>query len=156
MKDALAYRRAVEPAVAALAAGVRSQADVRRLAHINAAAAAAETDVEFMQGMIGHHAQAQAGRAAAIGHRLAHVDELDPADSAVRRQMPLDPAVESVGASDADPLGRALAAERDVAAPVIHHVLVNLVRDRPQVMVFEAVSISRILSSRRIETTTSP
>jgi GntR family transcriptional regulator, transcriptional repressor for pyruvate dehydrogenase complex len=49
IEDALAYRRAVEPAVAALAAEVRSRADLRTLADIDAAATAAETDVEFMQ-----------------------------------------------------------------------------------------------------------
>jgi GntR family transcriptional regulator, transcriptional repressor for pyruvate dehydrogenase complex len=49
VKDALAYRRAVEPAVAALAAAARSQADLGTLAEINAAAAAAANDVEFMQ-----------------------------------------------------------------------------------------------------------
>jgi GntR family transcriptional repressor for pyruvate dehydrogenase complex len=63
VKDALAYRRAVEPAVAALAAGVRSQADIRTLARINAAAAAAETDVEFMQADTEFHlALAEASR----------------------------------------------------------------------------------------------
>jgi GntR family transcriptional repressor for pyruvate dehydrogenase complex len=63
VKDALAYRRAVEPAVAALAAGMRSQADMRTLAHINAAAAAAETDVEFMQADTEFHfALAEASR----------------------------------------------------------------------------------------------
>jgi len=49
VEDALAYRRAVEPAVAALAAAARSEADLRTLAEINAAAVAAQTDVEFMQ-----------------------------------------------------------------------------------------------------------
>lgn len=49
VEDALAYRRAVEPAVAALAAASRSEADLRTLADINAAAVAAATDVEFMQ-----------------------------------------------------------------------------------------------------------
>ena len=49
VEDALAYRRAVEPAVAALAAAARSEADLRTLAEINAAAVAAHTDVEFMQ-----------------------------------------------------------------------------------------------------------
>jgi GntR family transcriptional regulator, transcriptional repressor for pyruvate dehydrogenase complex len=63
VKDALAYRRAVEPAVAAVAAGVRSQTDIRTLAHINAAAAAAETDVEFMQADTEFHfALAEASR----------------------------------------------------------------------------------------------
>ena len=49
VEEALAYRRAVEPAVAALAAEARSKADLRTLADINAAAVSAETDVEFMQ-----------------------------------------------------------------------------------------------------------
>jgi DNA-binding FadR family transcriptional regulator len=49
VEDALAYRRALEPAVAALAAAARSEADLRTLAEINAAAVAAHTDVEFMQ-----------------------------------------------------------------------------------------------------------
>ena len=49
VEDALAFRRAVEPAVAALAAEVRSKPDLRTLADIDAAAGAAETDVEFMQ-----------------------------------------------------------------------------------------------------------
>ena len=35
---------------------------------------------------IARHAQPQAGRAAAIGHRLADIDELDPADRAVARR----------------------------------------------------------------------
>ena len=49
VEDALAYRRAVEPAVAALAAAARSEADLRALADINAAAIAAASDAEFMQ-----------------------------------------------------------------------------------------------------------
>ena len=49
VEDALAYRRAVEPAVAALAAAARSEADLRALADFNAAAVAAASDVEFMQ-----------------------------------------------------------------------------------------------------------
>ena len=49
VEDALAYRRAIEPAVAAAAAGARSRTDLGRLADAGAAAAAAETDVEFMQ-----------------------------------------------------------------------------------------------------------
>lgn len=48
VEDVLAYRRAVEPAVAALAAEARSDTDLRTLAEINAAAASAQTDVEFM------------------------------------------------------------------------------------------------------------
>ena len=47
--DALAYRRAVEPAVAALAAAERSAADLRALGRAGAAAAAAASDAEFMQ-----------------------------------------------------------------------------------------------------------
>jgi DNA-binding FadR family transcriptional regulator len=49
VEEALAYRRVVEPAAAGLAAGVRSQVDLRALVDTNAAAAAAEADVEFMQ-----------------------------------------------------------------------------------------------------------
>jgi DNA-binding FadR family transcriptional regulator len=49
VEDALVYRRAVEPAVAALAAAARSAAALGTLADINAAAAAAATDAEFMQ-----------------------------------------------------------------------------------------------------------
>lgn len=49
IEDVLAYRRAVEPAVAALAAEARSDTDLRTLADINAAAVSAQTDVEFMQ-----------------------------------------------------------------------------------------------------------
>lgn len=49
VEDALAYRRAVEPAVAALAAAARSEADLRALAGFNAAAVAAASDAEFMQ-----------------------------------------------------------------------------------------------------------
>jgi DNA-binding FadR family transcriptional regulator len=47
--EALAYRSAVEPAVAGLAAANRTRANVRQLSGANAAAAAAETDVAFMQ-----------------------------------------------------------------------------------------------------------
>jgi GntR family transcriptional regulator, transcriptional repressor for pyruvate dehydrogenase complex len=47
--EALAYREAVEPAVAGLAAVTRSRADLRRLDETNAAAATAETDATFMQ-----------------------------------------------------------------------------------------------------------
>jgi GntR family transcriptional repressor for pyruvate dehydrogenase complex len=49
VEDALAYRRAVEPAVAAAAAELRSRTDLRTLGDIHAAAAGAESDVEFMQ-----------------------------------------------------------------------------------------------------------
>jgi GntR family transcriptional regulator, transcriptional repressor for pyruvate dehydrogenase complex len=49
VEEALAYRRAVEPPVAGLAALNRSRADLRRLGETNAAAAAAETDATFMQ-----------------------------------------------------------------------------------------------------------
>lgn len=47
--EALAYRSAVEPAVAGLAAANRTRADLRQLSGANAAVAAAETDVAFMQ-----------------------------------------------------------------------------------------------------------
>jgi GntR family transcriptional repressor for pyruvate dehydrogenase complex len=47
--DALAYRRAVEPAVAALAAAERSAADLRALTQAGADAADAASDAEFMQ-----------------------------------------------------------------------------------------------------------
>jgi GntR family transcriptional regulator, transcriptional repressor for pyruvate dehydrogenase complex len=49
VEEALAYRAAVEPAVAGLAAVTRSRSDLRVLADANAAAASADTDVEFMQ-----------------------------------------------------------------------------------------------------------
>jgi GntR family transcriptional regulator, transcriptional repressor for pyruvate dehydrogenase complex len=49
VEEALAYRRVVEPAGAALAARARSEADLRALADTNSAAATAESDVEFMQ-----------------------------------------------------------------------------------------------------------
>jgi DNA-binding FadR family transcriptional regulator len=49
VEEALAYRSAVEPAVAGLAAVARSRGDLRVLADANAAAAGADTDVEFMQ-----------------------------------------------------------------------------------------------------------
>jgi DNA-binding FadR family transcriptional regulator len=49
VNEALAYRRAVEPAAAALAAAVRTRADLRALAETISATAAAESDVEFMQ-----------------------------------------------------------------------------------------------------------
>lgn len=63
VEDALAYRRAVEPAVAALAAEARSKADLRTLADINTAAISAETDVEFMQADTEFHlALAEASR----------------------------------------------------------------------------------------------
>ena len=41
---------------------------------------------------IARDAQPQAGGAAAIGHRLADIDEFDPADRAVGGQVALDPA----------------------------------------------------------------
>ena len=41
---------------------------------------------------VGNDAQPQAGGAAAVGHRLAHVDHLDAADRAVAGDVPLDPA----------------------------------------------------------------
>jgi GntR family transcriptional regulator, transcriptional repressor for pyruvate dehydrogenase complex len=47
--EALAYRSAVEPAVAGLAAANRTRANLRQLSGANAAVAAAETDVAFMQ-----------------------------------------------------------------------------------------------------------
>jgi len=63
VEDALAYRRAVEPAVAAMAAEARSKADLRTLAAVNAAAVSAETDVEFMQADTEFHfALAEASR----------------------------------------------------------------------------------------------
>jgi GntR family transcriptional regulator, transcriptional repressor for pyruvate dehydrogenase complex len=63
VEDALAYRRAVEPGVAALAAVVRSRADLRVLEDTHAAAVAAESDVEFMQGDTEFHlALAEASR----------------------------------------------------------------------------------------------
>ena len=40
---------------------------------------------------VGHDAQAQASRTAAVGHRLAHVDHFDAADRPVARDMALDP-----------------------------------------------------------------
>jgi GntR family transcriptional regulator, transcriptional repressor for pyruvate dehydrogenase complex len=49
VEDALAYRRAVEPAVASMAAAKRSRADLRALGRAGTAAAGAATDVEFMQ-----------------------------------------------------------------------------------------------------------
>ena len=49
VSEALEYRRAVEPAVAGLAATNRSREDLRRLAEANEAAAAAETDAGFMK-----------------------------------------------------------------------------------------------------------
>jgi GntR family transcriptional repressor for pyruvate dehydrogenase complex len=49
VKEALAYRTAVEPAVAGLAALTRSGADLRRLRKTNGAAAAADTDTAFMR-----------------------------------------------------------------------------------------------------------
>src|SRR4051794_18052447 len=62
VEEALAYRRAVEPAAARLAAAARSRADLRALANTISAAAAAETDVEFMQADTEFHlALAEAG-----------------------------------------------------------------------------------------------
>ncbi|MFL5827055.1 MAG: FadR/GntR family transcriptional regulator [Thermoleophilaceae bacterium] len=62
VNEALAYRRAVEPAAAALAAATRSRADLRALAETISTAAAAETDVEFMQADTEFHfAIAEAG-----------------------------------------------------------------------------------------------
>jgi GntR family transcriptional regulator, transcriptional repressor for pyruvate dehydrogenase complex len=55
VREALEYRRVVEPAVAGLAAGARSQDDLRRLADANAAAAAADTDAGFMQSDTNFH-----------------------------------------------------------------------------------------------------
>jgi GntR family transcriptional regulator, transcriptional repressor for pyruvate dehydrogenase complex len=49
VREALAYRSAVEPPVAGLAAVARSRADLRQLGDTHAAAAAAETDAAFMQ-----------------------------------------------------------------------------------------------------------
>ena len=49
VEEALAYRHAVEPAAAELAALNRSRDQLRSLRRANAAAAAAGTDVEFMQ-----------------------------------------------------------------------------------------------------------
>jgi DNA-binding FadR family transcriptional regulator len=49
IEEALAYRSAVEPATAELAALNRSRDELRSLRRRNAAAAAAGTDVEFMQ-----------------------------------------------------------------------------------------------------------
>jgi DNA-binding FadR family transcriptional regulator len=49
VREALAFRRAVEPAVAGIAASNRTRADLRRLADANAAAVAAEADAAFMQ-----------------------------------------------------------------------------------------------------------
>jgi GntR family transcriptional regulator, transcriptional repressor for pyruvate dehydrogenase complex len=49
IKEALAYRSAVEPEAARLAALNRSRDQLRALRRANAAAAAAEADVEFMQ-----------------------------------------------------------------------------------------------------------
>ncbi len=63
VEDALAYRAAVEPAVAALAAAMRSQEDLRALERAGAAATAATTDAEFMQADTEFHmALAQASR----------------------------------------------------------------------------------------------
>jgi GntR family transcriptional repressor for pyruvate dehydrogenase complex len=61
--EALAYRRVVEPAAAALAAEARTAGDLRALADTNAAAAAAQTDVDFMQADTEFHlALAEAAR----------------------------------------------------------------------------------------------
>jgi GntR family transcriptional regulator, transcriptional repressor for pyruvate dehydrogenase complex len=49
VREALEYRRAVEPAAAGLAAERRSRDDLRRLAEANDAASAADTDAGFMQ-----------------------------------------------------------------------------------------------------------
>ena len=43
------------------------------------------------RGRIGDDAEPQACGASAIGHRLAHVDDLDSADRAVAGDMPLNP-----------------------------------------------------------------
>jgi GntR family transcriptional regulator, transcriptional repressor for pyruvate dehydrogenase complex len=62
VRQALAYRRAVEPAAASLAATARSRTDLRTLARSISAAAAAETDFEFMQADTEFHlAIAEAG-----------------------------------------------------------------------------------------------
>jgi GntR family transcriptional regulator, transcriptional repressor for pyruvate dehydrogenase complex len=63
VQEALSYRRAVEPAAAALAAHARSPADLRALAFANSAASAAQGDVEFMQADTEFHlAVAEAAR----------------------------------------------------------------------------------------------
>lgn len=49
VREALEYRRAVEPAAAGLAAGRRSREDLRRLVEADGAASAADTDAGFMQ-----------------------------------------------------------------------------------------------------------
>jgi DNA-binding FadR family transcriptional regulator len=49
VREALAFRSAVEPAVAGTAAAGRTRADLKRLADTHAAAAAAEADAAFMQ-----------------------------------------------------------------------------------------------------------
>jgi DNA-binding FadR family transcriptional regulator len=55
VREALAYRGAVEPAVAGIAAVTRSRSDLRRLREAHAAAAAAEPDAAFMQADTAFH-----------------------------------------------------------------------------------------------------
>lgn len=72
--EALAYRAAVEPAVAGLAAVTRSRGDLRALADAHAAAAGADTDVEFMQADTEFHlALAEAARNRFFRQAIEHV-----------------------------------------------------------------------------------
>jgi GntR family transcriptional repressor for pyruvate dehydrogenase complex len=140
VKEALAYRRAVEPAVAALAAGARTRQDLRRLADVNRAAAAANNDAGFMQWDTEFHlAVAEAAgnrffRQAIMVIRLELNDALVALpESAVwheRSALEHDAIVRAVTDGDRDAAAGAMEAHVDHTAQSVEALLAALARRR--------------------------
>jgi len=140
VREALEYRRAVEPAAAALAAERRSREDLRRLAEANGAASAADTDAGFMQWDTDFHlAVAEAGgnrlyRQAIMVIRLELNDALIALpESPVwheRSGLEHEAIIEGIRDRDAAAATEAMAAHVESTAQSVEALLAALARQR--------------------------